>query len=116
MGRNCRFLQGKDSDPAVVGDLRSATTPATAHPCVVELINYRKDGSKFWNQARFLFAVKWPAAPHSAGINRNRACSGLHIQMSVSVCTVARLYLKIGLGLEGHSRLLDLLSDTILHA
>ena len=52
MGRNCRFLQGKDSDPAVVGDLRGATTPATAHPCVVELINYRKDGSKFWNQAR----------------------------------------------------------------
>jgi len=52
VGRNCRFLQGKDSDPAVVGDLRAATTPATAHPCVVELINYRKDGSKFWNQAR----------------------------------------------------------------
>ena len=52
VGRNCRFLQGKDSDPAVVNDLRGATTAATAHPCVVELINYRKDGSKFWNQAR----------------------------------------------------------------
>ena len=57
VGRNCRFLQGKDSDPAVVGDLRGATTPATAHPCVVELINYRKDGSKFWNQARSCFGV-----------------------------------------------------------
>ncbi len=52
VGRNCRFLQGKDSDPAVVADLRTATTMASAHPCVVELINYRKDGSKFWNQAR----------------------------------------------------------------
>ena len=52
VGRNCRFLQGKDSDPAVVEDLRVATSPGAGHPCVVELINYRKDGSKFWNQVR----------------------------------------------------------------
>lgn len=52
VGRNCRFLQGKDSDAAVVEDLRAATSHSAAQPCVVELINYRKDGSKFWNQVR----------------------------------------------------------------
>lgn len=47
MGRNCRFLQGPESDPATVADLRSAI--AARREITVELINYRKDGSTFWN-------------------------------------------------------------------
>ncbi|KAK9819724.1 hypothetical protein WJX72_001676 [[Myrmecia] bisecta] len=48
MGRNCRFLQGPETDPAAVAELRSAV--ADRRPVVIDLINYRKDGTKFWNQ------------------------------------------------------------------
>jgi two-component system cell cycle sensor histidine kinase/response regulator CckA len=47
VGRNCRFLQGKDTDPASVAVLRDAIREARS--CVVELVNYRKDGTPFWN-------------------------------------------------------------------
>jgi two-component system, cell cycle sensor histidine kinase and response regulator CckA len=48
VGRNCRFLQGKDTDPAAVAQVREAIREA--RPCKVELLNYRKDGSAFWNE------------------------------------------------------------------
>lgn len=48
LGRNCRFLQGPDSDPAVVAEIRAAV--AEYRECVVEILNYRKDGSRFWNR------------------------------------------------------------------
>lgn len=47
LGRNCRFLQGPDSDPGSVERLRTAVREEK--PCAVELLNYRKDGNKFWN-------------------------------------------------------------------
>ena len=47
VGRNCRFLQGKDTDPASVASLRDAVREERS--CVVELVNYRKDGVAFWN-------------------------------------------------------------------
>ena len=49
-GQNCRFLQGEATDPEAVGRLRSAID--AGDPVTVELINYRKDGSPFWNQVR----------------------------------------------------------------
>jgi len=48
VGRNCRFLQGPDSDPNVLRRIRKAI--AAAVPCTEELINYRKDGTPFWNE------------------------------------------------------------------
>jgi PAS domain S-box-containing protein len=48
IGRNCRFLQGKDTDPAAVTRLRHAIQ--VGEPCTVELLNYRKDGTSFWNE------------------------------------------------------------------
>ncbi len=45
--RNCRFLQGKDTDPAVVAVVRDAISEG--RPCSVELLNYRKDQTPFWN-------------------------------------------------------------------
>jgi len=48
VGRNCRFLQGKETDPAAVVRLREAVRAGAA--CTVELRNYRKDGSAFWNE------------------------------------------------------------------
>ena len=47
LGRNCRFLQGKDTDPKAVARLREAIDAERS--CTVELINYRKDGTPFWN-------------------------------------------------------------------
>ena len=40
LGRNCRFLQGKDTDPDQVARLRTAIRDATA--CTVELLNLPK--------------------------------------------------------------------------
>jgi len=48
IGRNCRFLQGPDTDTDAVAQLRSATTAGLT--CSVEILNYRKDGTLFWNQ------------------------------------------------------------------
>ncbi len=48
VGRNCRFLQGPDTDPAAAAEIRAAL--AEGRECVVEILNYRKDGSTFWNR------------------------------------------------------------------
>jgi PAS domain S-box-containing protein len=47
IGRNCRMLQGDDTDRATVDTLRAAIQAGSA--CEVVLKNYRKDGSPFWN-------------------------------------------------------------------
>ena len=47
VGRNCRFLQGAGSDPATVARVREAVR--AARPCSVEVLNYKKDGTPFWN-------------------------------------------------------------------
>ncbi|WP_152040764.1 PAS domain S-box protein [Salinigranum salinum] len=46
--RNCRFLQGEDTDPESVAEMREAI--ANEEAVTVELRNYRKDGSPFWNR------------------------------------------------------------------
>ena len=48
MGMNCRFLQGPDTDPSAVAEIRAAL--AERRPCVVEILNYRRDGTTFWNR------------------------------------------------------------------
>ena len=48
VGRNCRFLQGPDSDPAAVQRVREAL--AAEEHAVVTLLNHRKDGTAFWNE------------------------------------------------------------------
>lgn len=47
VGRNCRFLQGEETDPESIEAIRQALRDKTD----VELVlrNYRKDGSLFWN-------------------------------------------------------------------
>ena len=47
LGRNCRFLQGEKTDQEPVKQLRKAIE--TEDVLIVELLNYRKDGSTFWN-------------------------------------------------------------------
>ena len=48
LGRNCRFLQGPDTDPAAVARIGAALR--SGEPVRCELLNYRKDGTPFWNQ------------------------------------------------------------------
>lgn len=55
VGRNCRFLQGPETDPAVVKRIRDAV--ARGDDIAVDLLNYRKDGSTFWN-ALYLSPVR----------------------------------------------------------
>lgn len=48
LGRNCRFLQGPKSSPEDVTKLRNAIRDREAIFC--DLLNYRKDGSIFFNR------------------------------------------------------------------
>ncbi|WP_158747710.1 PAS domain-containing protein [Acidisphaera sp. L21] len=55
IGKNCRFLQGPDTDPATVAKIRDAIRGGRAID--VDLLNYRKDGTIFWN-ALYLSPVR----------------------------------------------------------
>ncbi|GLC37022.1 hypothetical protein PLESTB_001400700 [Pleodorina starrii] len=47
LGHNCRFLQGEGTDPKEVQKIRDSIRKGEA--CSVRLLNYRKDGTPFWN-------------------------------------------------------------------
>ncbi|MBB4062882.1 histidine kinase dimerization/phosphoacceptor domain -containing protein [Gellertiella hungarica] len=55
IGRNCRLLQGPDTDPAAVERIREAIRQEL--PVSQDILNYRKDGSTFWN-ALFISPVR----------------------------------------------------------
>jgi PAS domain S-box-containing protein len=55
IGRNCRFLLGADTDRDAVTRVRAAVE--SGHDIDVDLLNYRKDGSTFWN-ALYLSPVR----------------------------------------------------------
>ncbi|MEZ0370189.1 MAG: PAS domain S-box protein, partial [Candidatus Sericytochromatia bacterium] len=46
-GKNWRLLLGKDTDPEAISQLEQAI--AAGRGCTVEWLNYRQDGSSFWN-------------------------------------------------------------------
>ena len=50
VGRNCRFLQGPDTDPHAVEAIRNALNAQTRF--TIDILNYRKDGSSFVNRLR----------------------------------------------------------------
>lgn len=50
LGRNCRFLQGKEKDQESLSILRNAIKEKRS--CAVTLKNYKKDGSLFWNELK----------------------------------------------------------------
>ncbi|MFK4873772.1 histidine kinase dimerization/phosphoacceptor domain -containing protein [Novosphingobium sp. ZW T3_23] len=55
IGKNCRFLQGPETDTAEVARVRAAIQ--NGHDIDVDLLNYRKDGTTFWN-ALYLSPVR----------------------------------------------------------
>lgn len=48
LGKNCRFLQGADTDPLATQKISEAIY--NKKPITITLKNYRKDGSLFWNR------------------------------------------------------------------
>ena len=46
IGQTPRFMQGSETDPVVLKTLKDALK--SWEPCKVEVINYRKNGEKFW--------------------------------------------------------------------
>ena len=81
VGRNCRFLQGPATDPAAVAEIRGGL--AERRTLTTTLLNYRKDGTAFWNQLSISPVFDGDGAPgqlrgradrrHRAGPRRARA-------------------------------------------
>ncbi len=65
LGRNCRFLQGEESDPEAVSAMRQAVEDR--RPVAVELVNYRKDGEPFWNRVELAPVYGDGEATHMVG-------------------------------------------------
>jgi PAS domain S-box-containing protein len=57
LGRNCRFLQGALTSRDTVRQIRTAL--AERRPIAVEILNYKRDGTPFWN-ALFIGPVFGP--------------------------------------------------------
>ncbi len=55
LGRNCRFLQGSDTDQRKVDEMRKGL--ANGDDVSVTLLNYTADGSPFWNKL-FIAALR----------------------------------------------------------
>ena len=50
LGRNCRFLQGRDTNPHAIEAIRQGLKAETRF--TIDILNYRKDGSEFLNRLR----------------------------------------------------------------
>ena len=55
VGRNCRFLQGPETKPEKIAEIR--TSIAERKEMAIEVLNYKKDGSSFWN-ALFISPIR----------------------------------------------------------
>lgn len=69
LGRNCRFLQGPDTDEQTRTELREALH---AHQQVsVEILNYRKSGEPFWNELEIVPVTEYGSISHFIGFQRD---------------------------------------------
>jgi PAS domain S-box-containing protein len=81
IGRNCKFLQGRDADQDTVQVIRDALT--AGKDCTVEILNRRKDGTPFWNRLSITPVLdETGAVTHFIGVqsdvtDRRRAEDGL---------------------------------------
>ena len=48
IGHNCRFLQGRDTDPRTTAKIRAAIEKG--EEIAIDILNYRNDGVPFWNR------------------------------------------------------------------
>ncbi len=70
LGRNCRLLQGADTDPAVVEQIEAALSEERPYHGVV--LNYHRDGTPFWNDLA-VDPIRDPsgALTHWVGVQRD---------------------------------------------
>lgn len=79
LGRNCRFLQGSGTNTEDVNRIRNAISRRV--PVELDLLNYRKDGSTFWNrllispvfddgELTFFFASQFDITPERERLSR----------------------------------------------
>lgn len=95
LGRNCRFLQGTGTDPTALGALRTALDEGRTTGSL--LLNYRRDGTPFWNQL-----VIMPVHDSTGAVVRRVA-----VQTDVTARVQAE---QAGLGDERSAARLDLLA------
>jgi PAS domain S-box-containing protein len=69
LGRNCRFLQGEDTDPETVATIREAID--AREPVTVVLRNYRADGEPFWNELTIAPIEDAGEVAHYVGFQRD---------------------------------------------
>ncbi len=70
IGTNCRFLQGEDTDREKVDQIREAIR--NDESISVEIINYRKDGSFFWNELNIeCVTLDQPEVKYFIGIQKD---------------------------------------------
>ncbi|AET03431.2 putative protein kinase AGC-RSK-2 family [Medicago truncatula] len=98
LGRNCRFLQGPETDQATVNRIRDAIKDQ--REITVQLINYTKSGKKFWNlfhlqpmrdqkgELQYFIGVQLDGSDHLEPL-RNRLSEGSEIQSAKLVKATA---------------------------
>jgi PAS domain S-box-containing protein len=69
LGRNCRFLQGEETDPENVKEMRTAIE--NTETSRVELRNYRKDGTMFWNEVTLAPIFEGNEVPYYVGFQQD---------------------------------------------
>ncbi|XP_056861066.1 phototropin-2-like [Raphanus sativus] len=98
LGRNCRFLQGPETDQVTVQKIRDAIRDQ--REITVQLINYTKSGKKFWNlfhlqpmrdqkgELQYFIGVQLDGSDHVEPI-RNRLSERTEMQSSKLVKATA---------------------------
>lgn len=69
LGRNCRFLQGPDTDEQTRTELREALQ--AREQVSVEILNYRKSGEPFWNELEIVPVTEDGSISHFIGFQRD---------------------------------------------
>ncbi|KAL8104767.1 hypothetical protein AgCh_028812 [Apium graveolens] len=86
LGRNCRFLSGKDTDFSTQYQIKESIR--IEQPCTVCILNYRKDKSSFWNylhispvrNASGKIAYFIGVQIDASGKNQDEKCPGPHMR------------------------------------
>ncbi|SKB59095.1 sensor histidine kinase [Maribacter arcticus] len=69
LGKNCRFLQGTDTDKTSINDIRNAIKKGKN--CQATIRNYKKDGTLFWNDLYITPIEKNGLVTHFIGIQND---------------------------------------------
>jgi PAS domain S-box-containing protein len=86
VGYNCRFLQGPETDPRELQRIRDAV--AAGRPYSGELLNYRLDGTLFWNRLTLYPVGAANGAAESGGGGANPE---FYVANQIDISSVKRL-------------------------